>query len=144
MANTQTFVGNLTADPVLRYTPNGNAVANLRLADTPRHKDASGQWVDGETLYQDATVWGKAAENVAESLTKGTRVLVVGTVKARSFTTRDGEKRNTTEIAVDFIGPELSFATATVTRNPRGNGGNSRPAASAPVAQDDFSDEPPF
>ena len=119
-----TVVGNLVADPELRYTPSGSAVANFRVASTPRRYDSqSGQWVDGEALFLTCNVWRQAAENVANSLTKGDRVIVNGRLRQRSFETREGEKRTVFEIEVDEVGPSLKYATSQVTKTPR-QGGN--------------------
>ena len=101
-----TVVGNLVADPELRYTPSGSAVANFRVASTPRRYDSqSGQWVDGEALFLTCNVWRQAAENVANSLTKGDRVIVNGRLRQRSFETREGEKRTVFEVEVGEVGP---------------------------------------
>ncbi|MGO1183186.1 MAG: single-stranded DNA-binding protein [Micrococcaceae bacterium] len=119
-----TLVGNLTADPELRFTASGQAVANFTVASTPRTFDRqSNEWKDGETLFVRASVWREAAENVAESLTKGMRVVVQGRLRARSFETRDGEQRTNWELDVDEVGPSLRYATAKVTRTPRSGGG---------------------
>ena len=119
-----TVVGNLVADPELRYTPNGAAVANFRVASTPRRFDSqSNQWVDGEALFLTCNVWRQAAENVANSLTKGDRVIVNGRLRQRSFETREGEKRTVFEVEVDEVGPSLKYATADVTKTPRGGNG---------------------
>jgi len=119
-----TVVGNLVDDPELRFTPSGAAVANFRLASTPRTYDRqSGEWKDGETLWLGCSVWRQAAENVAESLTKGTRVLVQGRLKSRQYETREGEKRTVFEIDVDEIGPSLRNATAKVNKTTRSGGG---------------------
>lgn len=119
-----TVVGNLVADPELRYTPSGSAVANFRVASTPRRYDSqSGQWVDGEALFLTCNVWRQAAENVANSLTKGDRVIVNGRLRQRSFETREGEKRTVFEVEVDEVGPSLKYATSQVTKTPR-QGGN--------------------
>lgn len=166
-----TVVGNLTADPELRFTASGAAVANFTVASTPRIYDRqSGEWKDGEALFLRCNIWREAAENVAESLTRGARVIVTGRLKQRSFETREGEKRTVVEVEVDEIGPSLRYATAKVNKASRGGGGGgfgggsssssgggggSRPAAtesqedpwgSAP-ASGSFSgsdDEPPF
>ena len=124
-----TVVGNLTADPELRFTPSGAAVANFTVASTPRMFDReSGQWRDGDALFLRCTIWCAAAEHVAESLTRGMRVVVQGRLRQRSFETRDGDKRTVVELEVDEIGPSLRYATF-----PRGfaksegsSGGNSR------------------
>ena len=118
-----TVVGNAVADPELRFTPNGAAVANFTVASTPRTFDRqANQWVDGEALFLRCSVWKEAAENVAESLTKGMRVIVQGRLKVRSYEDRDGNKRTSWELDVDEIGPALRFATAKVTRAQRGGG----------------------
>jgi single-strand DNA-binding protein len=119
-----TVVGNLTADPELRFTPSGAAVANFTVASTPRTFDRqSNEWKDGEALFLNCSVWRQAAENAAESLTRGMRVIVSGRLKARSYETREGEKRTVFEIEVDEIGPSLKFATAKVNRTSRQGGG---------------------
>ena len=118
-----TIVGNLTADPEMRFTPSGAAVASFTVASTPRTFDRqAGEWKDGETLFMRCSIWRDAAENVAESLTKGTRVIVQGRLVQRSFTTREGENRTVVEMQVDEIGPSLRYAKAQVTRQPRGGG----------------------
>ena len=116
-----TVVGNLTADPDLRFTPSGAAVANFTVASTPRTFDRQrNEWVDGEALFLRCAAWKQLGENVAESLTKGTQVIVQGRLKSRSYETKEGEKRTTMELEVDAIGPSLQFATATVNRGGRG------------------------
>ncbi|MCB1263305.1 MAG: single-stranded DNA-binding protein [Mycobacterium sp.] len=121
---TITVVGNLTADPELRFTPSGAAVANFTVASTPRIYDRqSGEWKDGEALFLRCNIWREAAENVAESLTRGSRVIVTGRLKQRSFETREGEKRTVVEVEVDEIGPSLRYATAKVNKAGRGGGG---------------------
>ena len=118
-----TVVGNLTDDPELRFTPSGAAVANFRVASTPRTFDRqSGEWKDGEALFLNCSVWRQAAENVAESLVKGSRVVVQGRLKQRSFETREGERRTVVELDVDEVGPSLRYATAKVTKGERGGG----------------------
>ena len=132
---TITVVGNLTADPDLRFTASGVAVAGFTVASTPRVFDrASGEWKDGNTLFLRCTLWRQPAENTAETLTKGTRVIVTGRLKQRTYDTREGDKRTLTEIDVDDIGPSLRYATATVTRTPKnsatvdaGAGGDDQP-----------------
>jgi single-strand DNA-binding protein len=163
---TITVVGNLTADPELRFTPSGAAVANFTVASTPRIYDRqSGEWKDGEALFLRCNIWREAAENVAESLTRGSRVIVTGRLKQRSFETREGEKRTVVEVEVDEIGPSLRYATAKVNKASRSGGGGggfgggsrqqSAPASSAPAddpwgsasASGSFGggdDEPPF
>jgi single-strand DNA-binding protein len=159
-----TVVGNLTADPELRFTPSGAAVANFTVASTPRIYDRqSGEWKDGEALFLRCNIWREAAENVAESLTRGSRVVVTGRLKQRSFETREGEKRTVVEVEVDEIGPSLRYATAKVNKASRGgsssggfgsgqqrgsSGGQSTddPWGSAPAAGSTggTDDEPPF
>ena len=157
---TVTIIGNLTADPELRFTPNGQAVANFTVASTPRFYDKqAGEWKDGDALFMRCNVWRQAAENVAESLTKGARVMVQGTLRQRSYETREGEKRTVVELAAEEVAPSLRYATAKVTKVPRGgggggdwNGGSSSggaayddPWGSAPPAgQGSYADEPPF
>ena len=119
-----TVIGNLTADPELRFTPSGAAVANFTVASTPRMFDRqSNEWKDGEALFMRCSIWREAAENVAESLTKGARVIVSGRLKQRSYETREGEKRTVVELECDEIGPSLKYATAKVNRASRGGGG---------------------
>jgi single-strand DNA-binding protein len=121
---TITIVGNLTADPELRFTPSGAAVANFTVASTPRIYDRqSGEWKDGEALFLRCNIWREAAENVAESLTRGSRVILNGRLKQRSFETKEGEKRTVMEVEVDEIGPSLRYATAKVNKANRGGGG---------------------
>jgi single-strand DNA-binding protein len=120
-----TVVGNLTADPELRFTASGAAVANFTVASTPRQFDrASGEWKDGEALFLRCNIWRQAAENVAESLTRGSRVIVTGRLKQRSFETKEGEKRTVIELEVDEIGPSLRYATAKVNRAQRSDSGS--------------------
>ena len=151
-----TVVGNLTNDPELRFTPSGAAVASFTVASSSRvqHKTTN-EWKDGETVFMRCSVWRQYAENVAESLTKGTRVIVSGRLKQRSYETREGEKRQVMELEVEDVGPALRYATAKVTRTQSqgggfgggngGGGGASAPAddpwASSPGAG---FDEPPF
>ena len=119
-----TVVGNLTDDPELRFTPSGAAVANFSVASTPRNFDKNtNEWVDGEAMFLRCSIWRQAAENVAESLQRGMRVVVQGRLKARTYETREGEKRTVFEIEVDEIGPSLKFATAKVNRTSRQGGG---------------------
>jgi len=119
-----TVVGNLTADPELRFTPSGAAVANFTVASTPRTFDKnSNEWKDGEALFLRCSVWRQAAENVAESLQRGTAVIVQGRLKQRSYETKEGEKRTVYELDVEEVGPSLKWATAKVTRASRGGGG---------------------
>ncbi|HVK21012.1 MAG TPA: single-stranded DNA-binding protein [Actinokineospora sp.] len=159
---TITVIGNLTADPELRFTPSGAAVASFTVASTPRTFDkASGEWKDGEALFLRCNIWRQAAENVAESLTRGARVIVSGRLKQRSFETREGEKRTVIELEVDEVGPSLKYATAKVNKVSRGTGGGgggyggpsgppaddpwgSAPPASGGGGGGGFNDEPPF
>ena len=120
-----TVIGNLTSDPELRYTPAGAAVANFTIASTPRSFNRqTNQWEDGETLFLRASVWRGYAENVAETLKKGTQVIAQGRLKSRSYETKEGERRTSFELEVEEIGPTLRFATAQVTRAQRSAGGN--------------------
>lgn len=124
-----TIVGNLVADPELRYTPNGAAVANFRVATTPRRYDAqSGQYVDGEPLFMTCSLWKQAAENLANSLAKGQRVIVTGVLKQRRFENKQGQQQTVFELQAEEVGPSLKFATAQVTKasrnNPAGGGWN--------------------
>jgi single-strand DNA-binding protein len=149
-----TLIGNLTDDPELRYTPNGAAVANFTVASTPRFMDkATNEWKDGDTLFLRCSIWKQAAENTAESLTRGTRVILSGRLKQRSYETKEGEKRTVYEVEVDEIGPSLRNATAKVNKTTRtgagGGFGGGAPAddpwgAPAPARVGGGSDEPPF
>jgi len=162
-----TVIGNLTNDPELRFTPSGAAVASFTVASTPRMMDkATNEWKDGDALFLRCSVWRQAAENVAESLQRGARVVVTGRLKQRSFETKEGEKRTVVELDVDEVGPSLKYATAKVTKASRGGGGNGYssgsgspqsassggssgsddPWASAPAGGGGggWSDEPPF
>jgi single-strand DNA-binding protein len=168
---TITVIGNLTDDPELRFTPSGAAVAKFRVASTPRFMDkATNEWKDGDPLFLSCTVWRQAAENVAESLQRGARVILSGRLRQRSYETKEGEKRTVMELEVDEIGPSLRYATAKVQKMSRssgggfgsssgGGGGNSggafgtddpwataTPAASggAGGGGGNFDDEPPF
>ncbi|NIL78845.1 MULTISPECIES: single-stranded DNA-binding protein [unclassified Rhodococcus (in: high G+C Gram-positive bacteria)] len=119
-----TVIGNLTADPELRFTPAGAAVANFTVASTPRTFDRqTNEWKDGDALFMRCNIWREAAENVAESLTRGSRVIVSGRLRQRSYETREGEKRTVVELEVDEIGPSLRYATAKVNKANRGGGG---------------------
>ena len=152
-----TVVGNLTNDPELRFTPSGAAVASFTVASTPRVMDkATNEWKDGESVFMRCSVWRQYAENVAESLTKGARVIVTGRLKQRSYETREGEKRTVMEMEVDEVGPALKYATAKVNKVQRGGGGfgdsssgggaaasSDDPWASGPSGGAGF-DEPPF
>jgi single-strand DNA-binding protein len=168
-----TLIGNLVDDPELRFTPSGAAVAKFRVASTPRFFDKqSNEWKDGESLFLTCNVWRQAAENVAESLQRGMRVILSGRLKQRSYETKEGEKRTVFEVEVDEVGPSLRNATAKITRAQRGGGGGgggggnggfgggqpagggsgggwggSAPADdpwSTPAPGGEFSDEPPF
>ena len=121
---TITVVGNLTDDPELRFTPSGAAVAKFRIASTPRFLDkTTNEWKDGEPLFLACNIWRQAAENVAESLQRGARVIVTGRLRQRSYETREGEKRTVIELEVDEIGPSLRYATAKVQKMSRSSGG---------------------
>ena len=154
-----TVVGNVVADPELRFTPSGAPVANFRVASTPRRFNSqTNQWEDGEAMFLTCNVWRQAAENVAETITKGMRVIVQGRLKARTFQTHEGENRTVFEIDVDELGPSLRYASAQVNRNPRegGNGGSNGNQGGGQQAQADpwnsahpagragQPDEPPF
>ena len=143
-----TLVGNLCDDPQLRFTASGQQVASFRVASTPRAYDkATGEWKDGDSLFLDCSVWRQAAENVAESLQRGMRVIVTGRLKQRSYETKQGEKRTVFEVDVDDVGPSLRSASAKVQRSEREHAG-SRPVTPAadPWTKDagSFTDEPPF
>jgi len=151
-----TVVGNLTNDPELRFTPSGAAVASFTVASSSRVLDrTTNEWKDGETVFMRCSVWRQYAENVAESLTKGTRVIVQGRLKQRSYETREGEKRQVMEVEVDDVGPALRYATAKVNRVQRQGGGfdGGQSAGGAAPADDPWAsspssgagfDEPPF
>lgn len=152
-----TVVGNLTADPELRFTQSGAAVASFTVASTPRTFDRqSGEWKDGEALFMRCSIWRQPAENVTESLTRGARVIVQGRLQQRSYTTTEGEKRTVMELQVDEVGPSLRYATASVNRVQRSDSqagtqtrqqsqGNDDPWANPPPRSGGgFSDEPPF
>jgi single-strand DNA-binding protein len=146
-----TVVGNLTDDPELRFTPSGVAVAKFRIASTPRSFDkASGEWKDGDPLFLPCSVWRQEAENVAESLVRGSRVIVQGRLTQRSYETKEGEKRTVYELQVDEIGPSLRYATAKVNRMSRSgsSAGQQRPGGRDQADQwasgGNFDDEPPF
>jgi single-strand DNA-binding protein len=163
---TLTVIGNLTDDPELRFTPSGAAVAKFRIASTPRFMDkASGEWKDGDPLFLSCTVWRQVAENVAESLSKGSRVIVSGRLRQRTYDAKEGEKRTVIDLEVDEIGPSLRYATAKVQRMSRsggggfGSGGGGGQGGGGGFASDDpwataapassggggnFDDEPPF
>jgi single-strand DNA-binding protein len=156
-----TVVGNLTADPELRYTQGGLAVANFTIASTPRSFDReTNDWKDGEALFLRASCWREFAEHVAGTLTKGSRVIAQGRLRQRSYETKEGEKRTSMELEIDEIGPSLRYATAAITRAPREGGGGQRQqsqsndepwATTAPASSGDvwntpgnYSDETPF
>jgi single-strand DNA-binding protein len=163
-----TLVGNLVDDPQLRYTPTGQAVANFRVASTPRFLDRNtNEWKDGDSLFLSCNVWRQAAENVAESLQRGMRVIVSGRLRQRSYETKEGEKRTVYEVEVDEVGPSLRNASAKVTKTSRSTGGfgGGQPGPSGGAGQpgygggggrpaddpwasdaggDGYSDEPPF
>src|SRR5271169_5825682 len=164
---TITIIGNLVNDPELRYTPTGQAVATFRVASTPRYMDrTTNEWKDGDSLFLSCNVWRQAAENVAESLQRGMRVIVSGRLRQRSYETKEGEKRTVYEIEVDEVGPSLRNASAKVSRSTRSNGGGfgggqsgpggqggygggaaraaDDPWAADPAGDSGFSDEPPF
>ena len=132
---TTTICGALAADPELRYAPQGRAVANMRVAHTPRVKQGD-QWVDGETLWMPVTLWGQPAEHAAECLRKGDRVIVTGRLKSRSFETREGEKRTVIELDADEVGASIKFATVTVTKTGRA-GQQSKPGRQQSKPADD-------
>ncbi|MDJ0403965.1 single-stranded DNA-binding protein [Rhodococcus erythropolis] len=155
-----TVIGNLTADPELRFTPAGAAVANFTVASTPRTFDrTTNEWKDEDALFMRCNAWREMAENIAESLHRGARVLVTGRLKQRSYETREGEKRTVVELEVDEIGPSLRYATAVVNKANRAGSGSTRSAANSSKASDDpwgaapsssgsygkqSNDEPPF
>ena len=168
-----TIAGNLVDDPQLRFTASGQAVASFRVASTPRYRDnQSGEWKDGDSLFLTCNVWRQAAENVAESLQRGMRVIVQGRLRQRSYETREGERRTVYEVEADEVGPSLRNASAKVTKTSRsgagsgggfggggggfggqGAGGSAGPgpggaddpwATSGAGAEAGFSDEPPF
>ncbi|NUS72914.1 MAG: single-stranded DNA-binding protein [Corynebacteriales bacterium] len=152
---TITLVGNLVDDPELRFTTSGAAVAKFRIASTPRSFDrATNEWKDGESLFLTCSVWRQAAENVAESLQRGMRVIVQGRLKQRSYETNEGEKRTVYEVDVEEVGPSLRSATAKVNKTTRSNSGGGFGAGSNGPADDPWasatpvgaaaSDEPPF
>ena len=145
-----TVVGNIVADPELRFTPAGAAVANFRVASTPRrYNSQTNQWEDGEAMFLTCNVWRQAAENVAETMSKGMRVIVTGRLKQRSFQTREGDNRTVFEIDVDEVGPSLRYATAQVNRNPREGGNNfgggqqEQPQQNQAPSEDPWNSAPP-
>jgi single-strand DNA-binding protein len=137
------IVGNLTDDPELRYTPNGAAVAKFRVAVNRRFKDEAGNWKDGDTSYFTVNAWRSLAENVAESLTRGTRVVVAGRLQMRSWETQDGEKRSVVEIEADEVGPSLRWATAKVERQGRPSSGDWSAPAQVGARQATDEEAPP-
>ena len=156
-----TIAGNLVEDPELRYTPAGQPVAKFRVASTPRYQDGTtGEWKDGDTLFLTCVAWRQLAENTAESLTRGTRVIVTGRLRQRSYETKEGEKRTVYELQADELGPSLRNASAKVVKATRSSSGNGQPAAAAQGSSGGFggkesdawaasapggySDEPPF
>jgi len=148
---TITIIGNLTADPELRFTNQGVAVANFTVASTPRTFDKqTNEWKDGDALFMRCTLWRQPAENVAESLQRGMRVIVTGRLHQRSFETKTGEKRTVIELDVDEVGPALRYATAKVTRATTNTGGGAARSSTQPPASDPWGsdaatyDEPPF
>src|SRR5579884_1643588 len=133
-----TIVGNLTNDPELRFTPSGAAVASFTVASTPRILDkATNEWKDGDALFLRCSVWRQAAENVAESLQRGSRVIVTGRLRQRSFETKEGEKRTVVEVEVDEVGPSLRYATAKVNKTSRSGTGPAAPASGGSTAATD-------
>lgn len=149
MSNNVTLIGNLVDDPELRFTPSGVAMAKVRFAVNRRWRGQDGEWQE-QTSFFTGTVWREQAETVAESLQKGTRVIVSGRLEQRSWETDDGDKRSVVEVQIDEIGPSLRWATATVNKTQRsdgdfGGGGGSKSVPPAPVARDDYGpDEAPF
>lgn len=139
-----TVVGNLTDDPELRFTPSGAAVANFTVASTPRQMDRqTNEWKDGDPLFLRCSIWRQAAENVAESLTRGSRVIVQGRLRQRSYETKEGEKRTVIELEVDEIGPSLRYATAKVTKTSRGGGGGGGYSGGGAPAEDPWATPAP-
>ena len=135
---TCTLTGNLTADPELRFTPSGAAVANFTVAASSRTLDkTTNQWRDGQALFMRCTLWRQPAENLAESLRRGDRVILTGRLRQQSFETREGDKRTTIELDVEEIGASLKFTTLTLTKTDRGT-------AQAPASEQTANDEPPF
>ncbi len=153
---TVTVVGNLTNDPELRFTSNGAAVASFTVASNSRYLDrTTNEWKDSEPVYMRCSVWRQYAEHVAESLTKGTRVIVTGRLQTNSYTTKEGEKRTELQLEVEDVGPALRYATARVTKQERQAGSGGAPSQSAPVQDDPWAspsaggwnganEEPPF
>lgn len=151
-SNTVTVIGNLVEDPELRFTPSGVAMAKIRVAVNRRWRDRNTNEWQEETSFFGGTVWREAAENVAESLQKGARVIITGSLEQRSWETNEGDRRSVVEIRIDELGPSLRWATASVTRTARssdgnwsGGGSSNEPMPAAPVARDDYGpDEAPF
>jgi len=138
-----TIIGNLVSDPELRFTPSGAAVAKFTVASTPRYLDkATNEWKDGDSLFLQCQIWRQAAENVAESLTRGMRVLVSGRLKQRSYETKEGEKRTVFEVEVDEVGPSLRNATAKVTKTTRQGGSTGGFGSPSAASNTDSSDDP--
>ena len=148
---TLTITGNLVDDPELRFTPSGQPVAKFRIASTPRFRDSStGEWKDGESLFLTVNVWRQQAENVAESLTRGSRVIVQGRLRQRSYETKEGEKRTVYEVEADEVGASLRSASAKVTRAARTSAAAGKPDAGGEAdpwsgqGPGEYTDEPPF
>ncbi len=151
---TLTIVGNLTADPELRFTPSGVAVASFTVASTPRrYNTQSAQWEDGDPLFLRCSIWRQAAENLAESLTRGARVVVTGRLEQRSYETKEGDKRTVVELTADEVAASLKYATATVAKASRNGAGTTQNRAKTTTAGDDpwgrapavpSDEEPPF
>ena len=153
MSNETTLIitGNLVDDPELRFTPSGQPVAKFRIASTPRFRDSStGEWKDGESLFLTVNVWRQQAENVAESLTRGSRVIVQGRLRQRSYETKEGEKRTVYEVEADEVGASLRSASAKVTRAARTSAAAGKPDAGGEgdpwsgQGSGGYTDEPPF
>jgi single-strand DNA-binding protein len=145
LGNQVILVGNLTDDPELRYTPSGTPVASFTVAINRRTRDpASGEWKDGETSFIRCNVWRQQAENAAESLTKGTRAIVVGRLRQRSWETPEGQRRSVTEVEVENVGPSLEWATTTVTKTARSEESHAFAAAPASSENGAADEEPPF
>jgi single-strand DNA-binding protein len=146
--NNVTVIGNLVEDPELRFTPSGVALAKIRVAVNRRWRDQSNEWQE-ETSFFGGTLWREAAENAAESLTKGARVIITGSLEQRQWETQEGDKRSVVEIRIDEIGPSLRWATASITKTARSGGddwsGGKQNVPAAPVAREDYGpDEAPF
>jgi single-strand DNA-binding protein len=151
---TLTITGNLVDDPELRFTPSGQPVAKFRIASTPRYRDSkTGEWKDGDSLFLSCVVWRQAAENVAESMTRGMRAIVTGRLRQRSYETKEGEKRTVYELEVDEVGPSLRNASAKVSKVTRSSGGEAQGGRQgagvgadpwASEAPGGYPDEPPF